>query len=126
MRLPAIFLLNDLPRATAFLLTLGLLAACQTTKPTATTAPAASAVETPVWHSDAYTLYPDRVVQGQYEARGLSATELVSNCLSPANDQQSPRVEFKFSLRAYPNRAKKERSCFATLCMTFIEALHFK
>ncbi|UOR06397.1 glycogen debranching protein [Hymenobacter aerilatus] len=32
-----------------------------------------------VWHSEAYTLYPDRVAQGGYEARAVSRTELVSN-----------------------------------------------
>jgi hypothetical protein len=33
----------------------------------------------PVFQSDAYTIYPDRVVQGKYTAKAVSATELVSN-----------------------------------------------
>ena len=91
---PAIF-------ATGFLLTLGLLSACQTPRPTALTH--SPAVMKPLWQSDAYTLYPDRVVQGQHEARALSATELVSNYQSPVNDRQSPRVEFKFSINGKDN-----------------------
>ena len=88
--------------AAGCLLALGLLNACQTTKPTAPTAPA-PAVQTPIWQSDAYSLYRDKVVQGAHEARALSATELVSDYVSPANDRQSPRIEFKFSLNGKDN-----------------------
>ena len=87
------------PLATGFLLTLGLFTACQTTKPT-TSDPA---VQTPIWQSDAYRLYRDKVVQGPHEARALSATELISNYVSPANDRQSPRIEFKFSINGKDN-----------------------
>ena len=87
--------------APGFLLTLGLLPACQTPKPAATAA--TPAVMTPLWQSDAYALYPDKVVQGRYEAHAFSATELVSNYQSPVNDQLSPRVEFKFSLNGKDN-----------------------
>ena len=93
--------MNSRALSAAFLLTVGLLPACQTTKPAATAI--APAVMTPIWQSDAYTLYRDRVVQGQHEARALSATELVSNYQSPVNDRQSPRVEFKFSLNGKDN-----------------------
>jgi len=87
--------------ATGFLLSLGLFSACQTQKPAVATI--APVVQTPLWQSDAYTLYADKVVQGKYEARALSSTELVSNYVSPANDQQSPRVEFKFSINGKDN-----------------------
>ncbi|WP_310395400.1 MGH1-like glycoside hydrolase domain-containing protein [Hymenobacter sp.] len=79
----------------------GLLSACQAPRPGAAVTP--PAVTLPVWQSDAYTLYRDRVVQGQYEARAVSATELVSNYRSPANEAMSPRVEFKFSLNGKDN-----------------------
>ncbi|WP_426061739.1 MGH1-like glycoside hydrolase domain-containing protein [Hymenobacter sp. B1770] len=93
--------MNSRVLSTGFLLTLGLLNACQSNKPTAgTTVPAAM---TPVWQSEAYTLYRDRVVQGPHEARALSANELVSNYQSPVNEFQSPRVEFKFSLNGKDN-----------------------
>ena len=90
------------PFAATFLLTLGLLSACQTTKP-ATSATTAPVVQTPIWQSDAYSLYRDKVVQNQHEGRALSATQLTSNYVSPANDRLSPRVEFKFSLNGKDN-----------------------
>jgi hypothetical protein len=86
--------------ATGFLLTLGLLNACQTPKAPVVTAPAAMK---PIWESDAYTLYADRVVQGQHEAHTLSASELASNYVSPVNDLLSPRIEFKFSINGKDN-----------------------
>ena len=69
--------------AAGFFLTFGLLNACQTTKPAANI-PTAPAVQTPIWQSDAYSLYRDKVVQGPHEARALSTTELASNYVSPA------------------------------------------
>ncbi|MET4076218.1 glycogen debranching protein [Hymenobacter sp. UYCo722] len=87
--------------ATSFLLTLGLLNACQTTKPAATTA--SPVVMKPIWQSDAYSLYRDKVVQGSHEGRALSATQLTSNYVSPVNDRLSPRVEFKFSINGKDN-----------------------
>ncbi|MGY3089394.1 hypothetical protein ACVWYF_002442 [Hymenobacter sp. UYAg731] len=95
-------MIKSISFATGFLLTLGLLTACQTTRPAATTA-STPAVQTPIWQSDAYSLYRDRVVQGPHEARALSATELVSNYVSPANNRQNPRIEFKFSLNGKDN-----------------------
>ena len=88
--------------ATACLLTLGLLSACQTTKPATSTA-VVPVVQTPIWQSDAYSLYRDKVVQGPHEGRALSATRLTSNYVSPVNDRLSPRVEFKFSLNGKDN-----------------------
>ncbi len=93
-------LMKSTSLATGFLLTLGFFTACQTMEPTTTTTPA---VQTPIWQSDAYRLYRDKVVQGPHEARALSATELVSNYVSPANDRQSPRIEFKFSINGKDN-----------------------
>ena len=93
--------MNFRTSSTAFLLTLGLLNACQTTKPAATTA--TPVVMKPIWQSDAYSLYRDRVVQGPFEGRALSATQLMSNYVSPVNDRLSPRIEFKFSLNGKDN-----------------------
>ncbi|GAA3967644.1 MGH1-like glycoside hydrolase domain-containing protein [Hymenobacter antarcticus] len=95
--------MNSRSLSAAFLLTLGLLPACQTTKPTTVATAVVPDVMKPIWQSDAYTLYPDRVVQGRHEARALSATELVSNYQSPVNDRQSPQVEFKFSINGKDN-----------------------
>ncbi len=38
-----------------------------------------------IYASEAYTVYPDRVVQGKYTARAISETELVSDYQSPSS-----------------------------------------
>lgn len=89
-----------------FLLTLGLLGSCQMPKNTPTTsapAPAAAVAAAPVWQSAAYTVYRDSLVQGSHTARALSRTELTSDYQSPANEFQSPQVNFKFSLNGKDN-----------------------
>ncbi|HTD41076.1 MAG TPA: hypothetical protein VK671_10685, partial [Mucilaginibacter sp.] len=57
----------------------------------------------PIYSSKAYTVYPDRVEQGKYAARAISATELTSDYRSPANMYKSPVVEFKFSINGKDN-----------------------
>jgi hypothetical protein len=57
----------------------------------------------PIYSSKAYTIYPDKVVQGKYMAKAISATELTSNYSSPANLFKSPVVEFKFSINGKDN-----------------------
>ncbi|CAN5194324.1 hypothetical protein BH09BAC6_BH09BAC6_10000 [soil metagenome] len=57
----------------------------------------------PIFSSKAYTIYPDRVVQGKYTATALSPTSLESNYQSPANLYKSPVVEFKFSINGKDN-----------------------
>ncbi|SNS01267.1 alpha-L-rhamnosidase-related protein [Hymenobacter mucosus] len=83
-----------------------LLSACHTPKPAATmvSSTAASATEAPlIWKSGEYALYADRVEQGPYVARAVSRTELTSNYQSPANEFQSPQIDFKFSLNGKDN-----------------------
>jgi len=89
----------------AAVLTSGLLLASCQSKPGATGqaggqegAPAGA-----IWHSEAYTLYRDSVVQGPNHARAVSATELTSTYRSPANETQSPKILFKFSLNGKDN-----------------------
>jgi hypothetical protein len=74
----------------------GWLSACQSMKPMPTDTQ-------PIWKSDAYSLYPDRVVQGPHVARAASATALTSNYHSPANAFQSPEIIFKFALNGQDN-----------------------
>lgn len=57
----------------------------------------------PIYTSDAYTIYPDRVVQGKYTAIAASATDLQSNYQSPANLFKSPVVDFKLSINGKDN-----------------------
>ena len=56
-----------------------------------------------IYNSKAYTVYPDRVVQGKYRANAVSVTELTSDYRSPANMFKSPVVEFKFSINGKDN-----------------------
>jgi hypothetical protein len=60
-------------------------------------------VARPLWKSEAYTVYPDEVVQGPYHAHAHSATELISDYRSPANAFVSPQVTFKFSINGKDN-----------------------
>ncbi len=60
-------------------------------------------IDRPLWKSEAYTVYPDAVIQGPYHARALSATALTSNYRSPANAFQNPQVAFKFSINGKDN-----------------------
>ncbi len=54
--------------------------------------------------SDApFTVYRDSVVQGSFKAAAISSKEIESNYQSPANQFQSPRIDFKFSINARDN-----------------------
>jgi hypothetical protein len=57
----------------------------------------------PIYYSKAYSVYPDRVVQGKYTAKAISATGLTSDYCSPANLYKSPVVDFKFSINGKDN-----------------------
>lgn len=57
----------------------------------------------PIFGSNAYTIYPDRVVQGKFEAKAVSPHELISNYKSPANAFASPEITFKFSVNGKDN-----------------------
>jgi len=57
----------------------------------------------PIYSSAAYSVYPDKIVQGKYTAKAISATELTSDYRSPANLYKSPVVEFKFSINGKDN-----------------------
>lgn len=57
-------------------------------------------VDTP---APAFKVYGDSVVQGTFKAVAISPREIVSNYQSPANQFQSPRVDFKFSINARDN-----------------------
>lgn len=59
--------------------------------------------EQPVWSSPAYQVYGDRVVQGKYVAKAVSATEMRSDYQSPANLFKSSEISFKFSINGKDN-----------------------
>ncbi|MGI4761559.1 MAG: MGH1-like glycoside hydrolase domain-containing protein [Janthinobacterium lividum] len=90
--------------AAAVLLASGLLLASCQSKPGAGEK-AAAVVAAPIWQSEAFTVYRDSVVQGPNHARAVSATELTSNYRSPANEQQSPKILFRFSINGKDNES---------------------
>ena len=54
-----------------------------------------------------YTLYKDSVVQqNMYVAKAVSATEIISNYKSPANEFVSSNISFKFSINGKDNEMK--------------------
>ncbi|MCB0558412.1 MAG: hypothetical protein KDD09_05685, partial [Phaeodactylibacter sp.] len=57
----------------------------------------------PIYPSDAFTLYADKVVQGENQAVALSPTHLTSNYKSPASENYSRLVTFKFSINEKDN-----------------------
>ncbi len=64
----------------------------------------AQTVPAAVWQTDAYSIFPDSVVQGnKFLAKALSATEIISNYKSPANQLQSTKLSFKFSINGKDN-----------------------
>ncbi|MCP9750998.1 trehalase family glycosidase [Ferruginibacter sp. HRS2-29] len=62
-----------------------------------------SFAQQPIFQSPAFSIYPDKVVQGKYEAKALSATQLTSNYQSPVNLFQSADITFKFALNQRDN-----------------------
>jgi hypothetical protein len=56
-----------------------------------------------LWQTGAYSIYSDSVVQGNYTAKALSATEIISDYKSPANLLQPTKISFKFSINGKDN-----------------------
>ena len=57
----------------------------------------------PIFKSDLFTLYPDKVIQGKFIGQAISSTQLSSNYRSPANLFKSPVIEFKLSINGKDN-----------------------
>ena len=62
-----------------------------------------SNAQQPLWRSDAYAFYPDRIVQQRYTAKALSPNEIVSDYSSPASEFKSSVISFKFSINGKDN-----------------------
>ena len=57
----------------------------------------------PLFKSDAFSIYHNKVVQGKNIASAFSATHMVSNYQSPLNEFQSADISFKFSINGRDN-----------------------
>lgn len=56
-----------------------------------------------LYQSDEFTVYADKVVQGNFEAKVLSPEHIVSNYRSTASEQYSRLIVFKFSINEKDN-----------------------
>lgn len=56
-----------------------------------------------IFKSDAFSIFPDHITQGRFEARILSSTAMTSNYKSPEADKYSPDIQFKFSINSRDN-----------------------
>ena len=59
--------------------------------------------EKAIYKSGAYSIYSNRVEQGNFKAIALSSREMSSNYRSPEADKYSPTVQFKFSINLRDN-----------------------
>jgi hypothetical protein len=57
----------------------------------------------PVFRNDQFIVYPDKVVQGKFEAKALTPEQIQSNYESPANEFVNSRIDFKFSINGKDN-----------------------
>ncbi len=62
-----------------------------------------SSSETPLYRAAEFTVWPDRVEQGAFVARAVSATHITSNYQSPANRTFNRELQFKFALNGRDN-----------------------
>lgn len=56
-----------------------------------------------IYHSEAYSIYQNKVVQDSFTATATSATSLTSDYKSPENGRYSPDIIFKFSINLRDN-----------------------
>ena len=59
-----------------------------------------------IYQSKAYSIYPDRVTQGNFTAKVLSPTEMWSDYRSPEAEKYCPKIQFKFSINCRDNEMK--------------------
>ena len=56
-----------------------------------------------IYKSNAFSIFADKVVQGNFTAKAISSTELNSNYRSQEADKYSPTMQFKFSINCRDN-----------------------
>jgi len=63
----------------------------------------AQGTEKQLYHTNAFSVYTNHVVQGPYTATAISPTELQSDYISQATAFKSPLITFKFSINGLDN-----------------------
>ncbi len=80
-----------------------------------------------IYKSGAYSIYSNRVEQGNFKATALSSGEMSSNYRSPEADKYSPTVQFKFSINLRDNEMVPGKNHTVTLqpengsCVTTVQ-----
>ena len=69
----------------------------------------------PIYTSKAYSVYPDKVTQGNYSAKVISSVEMTSDYRSPVADKHSNEIEFKFSINLRDNEMAVGKNHSVTL-----------
>ena len=65
--------------------------------------------------SQAYSIYSDKVIQGEYTARAVSQRELTSDYRSHESKKYHPTIQFKFSINSRDNEMPSGRDHLVTL-----------
>lgn len=68
-----------------------------------------------IYESASYSIFPDRVIQGEFEAIALSPVEIVSNYRSFESSKYSPTLQFKFSINSRDNEMPSGKDHIVTL-----------
>lgn len=80
-----------------------------------------------IYKSGQYSIFSDRVEQGNFKATALSSGEMSSNYRSPEADKYSPTVQFKFSINLRDNEMVPGKNHMVTLqpengsCVTTVQ-----
>jgi len=69
----------------------------------------------PVYLSDTFSVYPDRVIQDSFEAKIISPYEMISNYQSTEFQKYDPTVIFKFSINSHDNELPYGKDHLVTL-----------
>lgn len=71
--------------------------------------------EKAIYKSNAFSIFSNRVEQGNFRATALYATEMTSDYRSPEADKYSPTIEFKFSINLRDNEMLPGKNHTVTL-----------
>ena len=69
----------------------------------------------PVYLSDSFSVYPDRVVQDSFVAKAISPYEMISDYQSTEFQKCDPTVIFKFSINSHDNELPYGKDHLVTL-----------
>ncbi len=75
----------------------------------------AQSTDSVIYKSDSYSIFNNRVEQGNFKAIAISPVEMTSNYRSPDADKYSPTISFKFSINSRDNEMAGRKDHQVTL-----------